>query len=86
MPLITLLKSAQEHLGAVTAIVASLSLLFPKVRAGILWVWRWVRGPARRRSEKLDLILQKVVTIEREMQYNGGSTLRDMVEIGRAHV
>lgn len=80
LPLLTsMLKAAEENFAAVGGILVALSLIFKKVRSGWAWLLRWVSAPYRRRCEKLDLILQKVEFIERELQYNGGSTLRDMV-------
>lgn len=72
-----LLKAANDHLAVIVTITGSLAVLIPRVRAAIGMVWAWIM--LRAGFGKLDEILKKVTAIERELNFNGGNSIRDIV-------
>lgn len=71
------LKHLNEILAVIVAITGSIAILIPRGRACIATLWKWALG--RMGFGKLDEILKKVTTIERELNFNGGNSIRDIV-------
>ena len=72
-----LLKAVETYPATTATLGTFLPLLFPQVRRWFGKVWKTLRKDSGIQVQ----ILEKVTKIEKEMQYNGGNSIRDIVTI-----
>lgn len=75
-----LLDFVEKHPASVGALIAVVPL-FPKGRRLISRAWGWLRGEPSRKQlmDKLDAVLGQLTNIEKQVNYNGGKSVKDML-------